>query len=519
MGGTPRRMARTETRKRILGKPTEKVGVVVVHGIGEQRRFEHLEAESRKIANSILAKYGQRRRDVTISLQTGNADSFLGQQSNWASGENAPLCVMVDLDDRVVMIGFHEVWWSDINESLTLGKQFRFWLWGLSLPGIVPHNTKFLPGAAQTRLPNCAGEVTWWHRIRMSYISILFGFSALSIALVNLVLKRLEFSPLPATGLIVNYLSGVKLYSQDKRAGGSPMEGPDEPPRVAICRRMIRTIIDVASLGYDRWYILAHSLGSVVAWNALMETETALPNYLDQQTWDAARTAALRGLSPEPFEINAMLPNRPVWLSQNEIIRRDVLFKKFRGLLTYGCPLERFGALWSVMVPINTSEDPFRFGTEWINVYDPTDPVATSISNFDPTNATPRRGHGTLKPDNFPCRASPIVLMSYICYLTASRWGSLRKVKDYQHLLVNQIAEWLVNGGSLGTRLKATPKSSNTFWMPRPKNGEKTNMHIRARVFSRLVQWAIIGFALTLLTLWSLHTFIFPIISRVVAWL
>jgi hypothetical protein len=83
----------------------------------------------------------------------------------------------------------------------------------------------------------------------------------------------------------VNYLSGVKLYSQDMRAGGSPMDGPDEPPRAAIRRRMVRTMVDVAAAGYDRWYILAHSLGSIVAWNGVMETERALPNYLDRERW------------------------------------------------------------------------------------------------------------------------------------------------------------------------------------------------------------------------------------------
>ena len=105
----------------------------------------------------------------------------------------------------------------------------------------------------------------------MGYVSVLFGFSAFSIALVNLILKQLNFAPLPLTETIVNYLSAVKLYSQTKRAGGSPMDGPDEPPRAAIRRRMIRVMVDVAEAGYDRWYILAHSLGTVVAWNGLME--------------------------------------------------------------------------------------------------------------------------------------------------------------------------------------------------------------------------------------------------------
>jgi len=37
--------------------PRERVGVLLVHGIGEQKRFEHLEAEVRNIA-AALARQG-----------------------------------------------------------------------------------------------------------------------------------------------------------------------------------------------------------------------------------------------------------------------------------------------------------------------------------------------------------------------------------------------------------------------------------------------------------------------------
>src|SRR5215207_6059359 len=267
----------------IQGKPVEKVGVLVVHGIGEQRRFAHLESETRNIVNAIIANYGARRRDVTVTLSTGTGDAFQGEQSSWVSGAEAPLHALVEFDheNKIVDIAFHEVWWADVNEKLTLGKQVRFWLWGLSMPGIATHNEPFLPGAAgTTRRPDRAGELTWLQRFRLGYVAMMFAFSAFSIALINLILKRLNFEPLLSTGVIVNLLSGVKIYSQHSRAGGSPMDGPDEPPRVAIRRRMVRAMVDVAAADYERWYILAHSLGSVVAWNGVMETAETLPNYL-----------------------------------------------------------------------------------------------------------------------------------------------------------------------------------------------------------------------------------------------
>ena len=80
-----------EVREKIFGKDVEKVGVIIVHGIGEQRRFEFLEGETRKIVNAILANYGQRRRDVTPTLTTSTGDSFHGEQASWVSGGRAPL--------------------------------------------------------------------------------------------------------------------------------------------------------------------------------------------------------------------------------------------------------------------------------------------------------------------------------------------------------------------------------------------------------------------------------------------
>src|ERR1700761_6926929 len=106
-----------------------------------------------------------------------------------------------------------------------------------------------------------------------------------------------------------------------------------------------------------------------------MEIERSLPNYLDRACWSSPEANQLRGKSADSFETNGMLPNRPLWLDNRDIIRRDALFARFRGILTYGSPLERFCALWSAMVPINKTEDVFAAGAEWINVYDPTDPV------------------------------------------------------------------------------------------------------------------------------------------------
>ena len=502
----------------IRGKPVEKVGVIVVHGIGEQKRFEFLEGETRKIVGAIIGKYDAEklRREVTPTLTTGSGDAFLGGHSSWASGAEAPLHVLAEADGKIVDIAFHEVWWADINETLTLGKQIRFWAWGLSLPGIATHHIQFLPGAEdRTRLPDHSGQLPWHNRFRMGFVSMLFGFSVFSIALLNMILKRLDFSPVLSTDILVNYLSGVKLYSQDQRAGGSPMDGPDEPPRAAIRRRMIRVMIDVATRGYDRWYILAHSLGTVVAWNGLMEIQEALPNYLDQKCWNALEGTPLRGSSDHDIDIDAMMPNRPLWLGPRDIINRVALFAKFRGVLTYGSPLERFCALWSAMVPINIKEDAFCEGTEWVNAYDPTDPVGTWLYDYDPEPGPARPAYTKLKPHNFPCRASPILLYSHLCYLRAPR----RNAPHGGDYLVNQVARWLVGGGSLADAIKPATKIPHPFWMRSNDDKDETERLVFGRVIWRVVQDFIVAILLTLLTVFSLNWVIYPTVKGILTWI
>ena len=58
---------------------------------------------------------------------------------------------------------------------------------------------------------------------------------------------------------------------------------------------MIRAIADVACNRYHRWYVLAHSQGTVVAFNGLMETAYAWPGYLDEDRWDRLKQARMAG--------------------------------------------------------------------------------------------------------------------------------------------------------------------------------------------------------------------------------
>jgi hypothetical protein len=194
--------------------------------------------------------------------------------------------------------------------------------------------------------------------------------------------------------VLTNYISAVKLYTQRRRFGpglpGHPEEFLDavgDPPRVSIRRRMIRAIADVAANRYDRWYILAHSQGSAVAFNGLMETAYAWPGYLDERRWKRLCRAGFAGPARGDRELpraenSRTLPPRPSWASDRDIVFRDIIFERFRGFLTFGSPLAKFAAIWPALVP-KSRERAFRPKTPWLNLYDPIDPVSGRLFAFN----------------------------------------------------------------------------------------------------------------------------------------
>ena len=214
----------------------EKVGVVVVHGIGEQRRFEHVDAQVREIINALMARsHGGRSTEVTIEVRGGSVAPFQSMQDTWSTGDPAPVRAIVNdaVTGRVTHIHFQEVWWADINEPYSFFKQVRFWIWGLVIAFIPMKLHSSLAGAASMRDPRAPGGVTRaqrvWVRIRLFGVSFVAVLAAGSIGILTFFSKRvLKMEPPDLIKVFVNYVAGVKLYNQKARRGSGL------PPRALI---------------------------------------------------------------------------------------------------------------------------------------------------------------------------------------------------------------------------------------------------------------------------------------------
>lgn len=420
------------------------VGLLLVHGIGEQKRFE----TSRELTKSILAGL-QARHD-------GGRFSLIDRA---ALPDDFPLsCPKIDRASSPFMIAWkakgsadvtylhvHEVWWSDLGAPATLSEQIRFWLWGLgqwnapvvwtSRPGSKPSNTDLLMDPPtkfrDVSDPNAKSKPRPFAR-SMLFLSGLYAF----LTLFSWEALKRAFSWLSSAAgspsILTSYVGDVRIYTQAPGRGGGNLTDLGQPWRATIRRRMISELVAMAEREFDRWYVMGHSLGSVVAFNGVQEPEWNLPNYLDHAQMERILQGQLKDslwITSEPDgpkpNLDAMMPRRPVWVGANDRISRKALFANFRGLITYGSPLDKFAALWPRLVPINKQRDIFEDGVDWINLSDATDPVGAQIGAF--TEGWSETTKPIQSPINIRVKASPFFLLSHIRYFGApKRYGNDR---------------------------------------------------------------------------------------------
>jgi hypothetical protein len=441
----------------------ERIGVLLIHGVGEQRKFEHLEGTARDLIRAIEADIAARNdgHRVVVEVRTTGDGARLAEEETWRGGRAATVTVAICAEEGVeTEIELREVWWADLDEPATLGNTLRFWCWGFSMwarkayeqarehgeRGARPLSGAafmFPPGKGRRRPP------LWKVQTRFHLFAAGVFFAALlgTLLVVSWLLRKIRFYSIAPADLLEQYFADVKLYQQPCRRDLLPLADMGRPPRVMIRRRAVRAIADMALVGYDRWYVLAHSLGSVIAFNALMETGHALPNYLDETRWRDCVAAELGGpkrAHDRVGDVATMMPTRPGFLGARDVLYRDKLFARLGGLLTYGSPLDKFATLFPAIVPLNRDERVFPSSCQWVNVHAPTDPVGAKLDDFDPLpggGGSPAiAGSIALAPANHAFQAHWLWLYSHIRYLSfdARRPGRL----------VDLTAQWILRGGT-----------------------------------------------------------------------
>lgn len=401
-----------------MTRPTEKIGLLFVHGIGEQKPFEHLKSSVSELAE-LLAR-GSDTSFVSCAVEDRTADWTLPVGAPTANGD-APITLRVnvvprkgagDAARRQYEFHCHEVYWADLGARSGLLDVLKFWIWGLgqwaapiyrdldaaqvkqvAKPAADGKTMTF--GSHLTAMPaSVAGEL-WSElgaRLKLWIAGVGALFTLVTLSLVKRVAAGLTQSA-PSPTLLVQYIGDVRTYEERAQPGDSTLSDPGFPRRVAIRRRMVTQMVGMgARTDLHGWYVLGHSLGSVVAYNGLTEIGHALPNYLGKDQWNALPPHLKRDpqCPRREGEEHLMMPARADWLHDEDVIDRKALFARLRGVVTYGSPLNKFAGLWPRIVATATRRldgtSVFPEGScRWLNLQAPQDPVAGTLDRFGAT--------------------------------------------------------------------------------------------------------------------------------------
>ena len=415
----------------------KRIGILVVHGVGEQTRFEHLE----EIASNLykaLAKDPQRK--VHVQIRRGDQVSRHSPMESW---REMPALVRWWCPAAQEWVEAHvrEVHWADLDMPPTLENWLQFVGWALSVSGVKLFHTSMVWNARQDQMCLPTALTPWGSilvRMGLFSISLLFLLMLMTVGLLHGLLTRFSLRAQwlkTIWSTIYSYLGDVKLYQDWFVREDTGLETLGEKSRVAIRRRMVQALVRTASEAeagkLDGYYIFSHSLGTVVAFNGLMETDLALPNYLIEEEWTALSASLKHQAARDAPPIQQ--PRRPPWLGSRDAINRARLFAGLRGVLTMGSPMDKFAALWPVIVPINREALPGPI--PWINVADIQDIVGAKLDLFRSCGQTP--GVAGLSLSNIEWTDQPTLFSAHTSY-----W----KAGTRQDRLINRIIRWLEGG-------------------------------------------------------------------------
>jgi hypothetical protein len=416
-----------------------RVGVLVIHGVGEQTRFEHLEEIALNLAKAA--------NGACVDMRYGSQIERHAEQQSW---HESPITMRWKGENGWIEAQFREVYWADFGLGETVGGWLRLLWWIISMPGARVFSAGDGQGQESSDLrfyelqapdkakpgARIAIRIYLWFVCSIAAPLVLFAKP------VQILLARLISFDLPLLRVLMHTLGNVMLY-QDAKVFTDRLESFNEKRRTGIRRRMVDGLLRMATAGekgeLEAFYIIGHSLGTVIAFNALMEDPAAIPNFLSREEWENLPNRLKSSKPPTPVDL---IPPRPPWLKPGDCINRDVLLEKCAGFLTAGCPLDKFAALWPAIVPMSTQQmnPPIR----WVNVADGLDVVANQLHYF-PVSPTPAGGF-MLENHWWGNAFSPLTAHT-------SYW----KVKPGHTRLVNWMVRWMEDTGCPGPNLRPPP--------------------------------------------------------------
>ena len=246
-------------------RPDRTVGVLLVHGMGEQKRGEHAE----RVVRSFLRSWGRPRGvggkpryQLRETLPRASCSCPDPGDAPCTCAASARISVRVALEQEIVEVRFHEVWWADLGQRKGMANWLRFLGWVASMPFRRQKKTlgtgRELERAEGAGLRIADSRRTGWRGVVQFFVLLFASTSALITVFawgaVRRLLRPFALSPV----VLLQSFGDVQAYQEEGRPETGDGVDMALPPRFAIRRRMIEEMVAMAERGFDEWYVMAH---------------------------------------------------------------------------------------------------------------------------------------------------------------------------------------------------------------------------------------------------------------------
>lgn len=295
-----------------------KVGIVLVHGIGNQQRYDFLKEFTSEFFGELRRVRGSEGTTLAIdrvelvrmparTLETSDLFSFFGKSAAPAAAEERGQSLFrpVQIASQGQRFSIYESYWADEDLRYTLLDKLKLNLW-LATTVLNPiFNAATMAyrgiGVVGVRL------VSAWFTAAL--VDFLLHIAESALALVGFVFKKTAF--LKKFGeTIFEYAGDIKLYYSQKIYFHNQTKSE-------VLQARFDEVLIKACLENDEVHLVGHSLGAVIAFDGLHRHRVA-PTKMSLDFLDHLR--------------HKYLTKGPVRVSPQA---------KVRSLVTLGCPLDK----------------------------------------------------------------------------------------------------------------------------------------------------------------------------------
>lgn len=355
----------------------KKTALLIIHGIGEQNPFETLD----QFARGFYNMYGRTFKEEKFTLQ----HKLLKQENNkgdkWVDSYVRLLPESADQKDPKAYLDVHEYYWANLTEEQVTVGEISNWLRDAIKGADMTFSNMADPNARKESksLKDLKSMVKWvmfGYRTAKFFFSILMGFASIAHVIMNFIdpasniLKRMrDWFNEWSTKILCDYLGDVTIYTT------MDVKKKHYELRCKILDGAHQQLMSlVQNDQYERVLVCGHSLGTVIAYDALNKLSIRASLAGEEKLQENCKK--VQGLVTFGSPLDKTFYFFTQRSEKDQYIRKQLTnqlhsFKLKKGLLPDVKP--------ALASPVSHTLDHIP----WINFYSFKDPVSSRLSYFE----------------------------------------------------------------------------------------------------------------------------------------